>query len=545
MSLIDSASLIVTPNAYKEGTLYSVIPSDGSGDLSVTRATTATRINSAGLVELVPYNLIRSSGNISTQSTYWSSNQGGVTNENYAIAPDGTNTASLITPNGVNIYSGVAQTSFTLSNNLYNFSVYLKSNTASEVVRILVLDSATTFHEIFVNTTSNWERYDFDFTPAAGTANVYIVTANSNSFLAWGAQLNEGTLKDYQKTETRLNIPRLDYSNGTCPSILVEPQRTNLATWSNDFSNAVWTKNQSTITSNYAVSPQGIQNASRWLSNSGATLHFLSQLYGFTLGVTYTISCYVKSNTSSNQDFRLGIDGGVTSSNLTATTEWQRFTFTANPTNAVGLTAFFIARPSTNDAVDLSIYGLQLEVGSYPTSYIPTTSASVTRNADVISKTGISSLIGQTEGTMFVDFYVDNLSSQTNAPVIFSFNANNYIEIFDDGRVQYYDGSGNIIIDLPSYGLTNGRHKFAIAYNTNDVAFYIDGALAGTDTSCTPSAKSNLYLGYTDLSFLPKLDYNAVALWKTRLTNDELERLTGVGFNTYTEMANYYNYIIQ
>ena len=61
MSLLDSASLIVTPNAYKEGKLYSVIPSDGSGDMSVVRATTATRVNSAGLVELVPYNLLLNS----------------------------------------------------------------------------------------------------------------------------------------------------------------------------------------------------------------------------------------------------------------------------------------------------------------------------------------------------------------------------------------------------------------------------------------------------------------------------------------------------
>jgi hypothetical protein len=50
MSLLSQASLVVTPNAYKEGKLYSVIPSDGSGDFTFTRATTATRVNSAGLV---------------------------------------------------------------------------------------------------------------------------------------------------------------------------------------------------------------------------------------------------------------------------------------------------------------------------------------------------------------------------------------------------------------------------------------------------------------------------------------------------------------
>ena len=69
MSLLDTASLIVTPNGYKEGKLYSVIPSDGSGDLSVTRATTATRVNSQGLVELVPYNLLQYSEDFS--NAYW------------------------------------------------------------------------------------------------------------------------------------------------------------------------------------------------------------------------------------------------------------------------------------------------------------------------------------------------------------------------------------------------------------------------------------------------------------------------------------------
>ena len=54
MSLLNSASLCVTPNAYKEGTLYSVIPNTSLGDMTVVRATTATRVNSAGLVELVP-----------------------------------------------------------------------------------------------------------------------------------------------------------------------------------------------------------------------------------------------------------------------------------------------------------------------------------------------------------------------------------------------------------------------------------------------------------------------------------------------------------
>jgi hypothetical protein len=73
MSLLSQASLVVTPNAYKEGKLYSVIPSDGSGDFTFTRATTATRVNSDGLVELVPYNLFRRSEEF--DNGYWTKQQ--------------------------------------------------------------------------------------------------------------------------------------------------------------------------------------------------------------------------------------------------------------------------------------------------------------------------------------------------------------------------------------------------------------------------------------------------------------------------------------
>jgi hypothetical protein len=402
--------------------------------------------------------------------------------------------------------------------------------------------------------------------------NPYFSAASTSDFIyIYGGQAVEGsTAKDYQKTETRLNIPRLDYSNGTCPSLLVEPQRTNLLTYSSSFSNAAWTKTNTTVSANASTSPSGIQDADKIIENTNNSTHaiFASASLGGTVdNSAYCISVFVKAegrskilfydnnqNTSGATTFDL-LNGTIVSGsgkienygngyyrctifpikNFSTTSNLQLYLLDSSGNSTY----------TGNGTSGIFIWGAQLEAGNYSTSYIPTTSASVTRNADVISKTGISSLIGQTEGTMFVDFYVDNLSAQTNDPVIFSFNTSNYIEIFADGRVNYYDGSGNIDINLPSYGLTNGRHKFGIAYNTNDVAFYIDGSLAGTDTSGTPSAKSDLLLGYTNLRFTPELRYNAVALWKTRLTNDELERLTGTGFNTYAEMANYYNYITQ
>ena len=98
MSLLNTASLIVTPNGYKEGTLYSVIPTTGAGDMSVVRATTATRVNSAGLVELVPYNLVQYSEQFN--NAFWNQAASGsatfTVTANQTTAPDGTTTAETL-----------------------------------------------------------------------------------------------------------------------------------------------------------------------------------------------------------------------------------------------------------------------------------------------------------------------------------------------------------------------------------------------------------------------------------------------------------------
>jgi hypothetical protein len=121
MSLLDTASLIVTPNGYKEGKLFSVIPSDGSGDLSVVRATTATRVNSAGLVELVPYNLLQYSEQFDNAA--WTKSNVTIT-ANDTTAPNGTTTADKIAQTAGGYVNGNATGS---GNNTYTFSVYLKA----------------------------------------------------------------------------------------------------------------------------------------------------------------------------------------------------------------------------------------------------------------------------------------------------------------------------------------------------------------------------------------------------------------------------------
>jgi hypothetical protein len=278
MSLLDSASLIVTPNGYKAGKLYSIVPSSGAGDFGVTRATTATRVNSSGLIESV----------------------------------------------------------------------------AS-------------------------------------------------------------------------NVPRIDYTDGSCPSILVEPQRTNLLLRSEEFESDAWVKFNSTISTNTTTAPNGIITADKLVENANNSTHFAAQTVNVAANAIFTYSIFAKSAErniiyfgglgrmpNSNEgfvwfDLNLGLvlssTGGFTGSIEPINNGWFRISVTsvASPTSTqrefrIGCSiADNIQAYQGNGTSGIYLWGAQLEAGSNATSYIPTTSASVTRNADVISKTGITGITTITE----------------------------------------------------------------------------------------------------------------------------------------------------
>jgi hypothetical protein len=564
MSLLDTASLIVTPNGYKEGKLYSVIPSDGSGDMSVVRATTATRVNSAGLVELVPYNLFQYSEDFT--NAFWNPNSLTVIS-NDTTAPNGTMTADKLTDTASGAYI-ISNPITTNTGAIVTFSQYLKRSNNDWFYLGIARSSSTTYGEVvsffnlatgaigsstgygagvFVNSTienvgNGWYRCTMTaYVPNATAYVSYSGNANANGVpfvsdigdarFQWGAQLVQGsTAKDYQKTETRLNIPRLDYSNGTCPSLLVEPQRTNLFKYSANLADSNWSTYAAsgtiTRTANYATAPDGTMSATRIQNSGGDPIQWTYQ--NIALASNGIISMYVKRTGATNQTFRFFSNNGATfSSNFTATDTWQRFEFAVG-SNGSAL-PFGITTDSSGTAADVLVWGAQIELGSYPTSYIPTTSASVTRNADVISKTGISSLIGQTEGTLFVDTYIDNIEARTLNVLSYlkGTSVDKYIGISNTGGVSYVDYPA-ITISSPSFGLTNGRHKFAIAYKTNDFAFYIDGVQVGTASSGVPSACSEFGYHYYASGYDLPLGVNSTALWKTRLTNTQLAQLTTI-----------------
>ena len=205
-----------------------------------------------------------------------------------------------------------------------------------------------------------------------------------------------------------------------------------------------------------------------------------------------------------------------------------------------------------NNVNGFFIWGAQVEAGTYATSYIPTTTAAVPRNADVISKTGISSLIGQTEGTLFFDGIVNNIQNTTSnilntnkTPSTISSIALTKIKATNKIKFEQFlgDGTLNAIPLLSTNSFANGiRTKVAIRYKSGDFAMYINGIQEAKSASTYTNigVKSELFLNdsVTIFAFQESVSFNSAILWKTPLTDDQCILLTGPSFSSYPEMAN-------
>ncbi len=407
MNLLDNASLVVTPNGYKASKLYSVVPTDGSGDMTFTRAgDTATRVNPSGLIETV---------------------------------------------------------------------------------------------------------------------------------LA--------------------NKPRLDYTNSTCPKLLLEPQRTNLTLKSSTLE----TNGQifCTKTLNAGTSPDGGTNASLFTENADNNQHGTTIAVSVTAGTYYTASVYYKPNGRTSFSIRMGVDslwtGGTAptakfnTSTMAVTIEsgiptttfvsvgngWYRASITAlcatSGTSGCNTYLNQFSPYLGNGTSGGYIWGQQLEAGAYPTSYIPTTTASVTRNADACFRATSTALIGQTEGTIF--FEIDyKLLGEDGYKIVLNDTATSYsnliyFRINTSSSFSYTMLNGAVTQASGSRTLSVGRHKIALAYKANDVVFFVDGVLVSSDTTNSIPALNEILFANT-IYGASTLLLNYFALWKTRLSNDEILALT-------------------
>jgi hypothetical protein len=334
-----------------------------------------------------------------------------------------------------------------------------------------------------------------------------------------------------------INEARFDHSPLTLESLglLLEEARTNLLLQSEDFSTS-WTTVTAAVTTNVATAPNGTTTADLY---SGTSTSAVNQSVSLTSGVTYTISFYVKSAGLGNDSFRLRIDGAQTSSNFTATSEWQRFTFTATSANT-GARTCGIVRNTPADNVDVLIWGAQLEVGAFPTSYIPTTSATVTRAADVASITGtnFSSWYNQREGTVFAEYSNQATAGQDrrifNTSDATGFTTNGSSLFLSNvaqaaASLNTFVGGVNIGVMHSSTPLVVGVvRKTAYSIQVNSRVLVVGGAapLISSSSYTPPSNIVSANLMQNNGSSSANGHIRRLTYWPWRLSNATLQALT-------------------
>lgn len=311
--------------------------------------------------------------------------------------------------------------------------------------------------------------------------------------------------------------PRFDFDPVTlaCKGLLIEEARTNLCLRSSEFDNTgVWfnsvagTGVAASRTANYAPAPDGTITADRLIfdrgaSNTAGDSSLANQAVAVTVGQPYTFSVWLKAAAPTNLIIRHVASAGYT--NLAVNTAWQRFTVTEIPSAAsayieLGLRGAFGA---ANQTADVQIWGAQLEQGSFATSYIPTTSAAVTRAAESCYTTALSPWFNKDAGTWLTE--ADSGTDQsTNAFVLCGRNGTVLLPAILKSlagmakvRGEWYDGT----TDYSFYSATTwgaSAIKAALSYSGNTKKFSAAGETAQTASAAMVVSPTTFYLGSRD-----------------------------------------------
>jgi len=339
------------------------------------------------------------------------------------------------------------------------------------------------------------------------------------------------------------NVPRLDYSNGTCPSILVEPQRTNYMPYSQNISLWYSPADGVTLTSNTTdtVSPDGTNNASKIAIVSGNKRSY--DVTNSVAGVG-TFSAYVKAGTSTsitlftssgsiNIGYNLSTLAITTSSGTGTITSvgngWYRIT----ATNTLGASEVLQVLYTGTAGQTIYIWGFQVEASSYVTSYIFTNGAAVTRNADVLTRAGFGN--ASTSGTLFFDFYAEKIESPNGQYILqlfagssignASFSDANGLSIIGNGTaIQIFNNGYTQQVQTltPTAGQ---RVKLAIRYNGTNVSSAINGTLSNVFADTAVGVKNALRINNGENGTQA---FNVVCFFPSYLTDSELASLTTI-----------------
>ena len=363
-------------------------------------------------------------------------------------------------------------------------------------------------------------------------------------------------------------IPRIEYAaDGTVKGLLVEEARTNLITYSEEFDNADWNKNNSTVTANAATAPDGIATAEKLVENTATGVHHLSQTQAVPLS-THTLSVYVKketrawvrlsiagasyasvygdytTNRSAYFDLENGVKGTIgsafaASSIASVGNGWHHisvsFVGANNPDNEhqIGIAPSDLSSVYTGDGTSgIYIYGAQLEAGAFPTSYIPTSGSTVTRAADVASIPVSAFGYNQSGGTVVVDATKSPNVNNGRYVQFSNTSVSSRFSIFQQGETNatgycVNEGAVTCSLNISTAGIE--QIKAGFTFSENDFALCLNGGSVSTDTlGAFPEDIETLFIGKFPNSDAYQLNghIKSIQYYPRRLTNTQLQLLT-------------------
>ena len=354
--------------------------------------------------------------------------------------------------------------------------------------------------------------------------------------------------------------PRIDYKDDSKGALKLEPSRTNFVPNSENMS--TWNQTSLLSVTGGNVGVYGSVNAYNVIPNATSTSH---RIWISSLGLSsnnHTFTIYAKENgckdlfvycNSTGTDYaswfnletglKGSASGGPTSTSMTPVGNgWHKIQISGN----TDLTSVELYLSNGTESIVWSPNGTegmlmqfgQLEVGSYPTSYIPTSGGVVTRIKDLCDTQNLSNVIGQTEGVIFYDAILAHKSTDTsedlfelsiddgsNQNIFFINNYNNSLTValLNGGSYQFTNNSFN-----PTEG---ARYKLAFAYKQNDFALYINGNQIATSSSGTVPTMNQITFGnyYNNSANISNsVKVNEFKFYNTRLSNAELQALTTI-----------------
>ena len=523
-------------------------------------------------------------------NAYWTKT-GSTIVPNALLAPDGTLSMCKFAESSI---SGLHRAYIVAGNaeQVQTFSVYAKA--AERTWMRIDMGSASAFFDLVNGVVGNvaggatasiaavpdnpgvW-RCSVYGTPVTNTnCLLYIATGNNtssyqgvtgNGIYIWGAQIQPGPLQAYVKTTgTPYYAPRFDTDPATLQprGLLIEEQRTNLFLFSNEFSNAVWIKSDTTVTANSAVSPDGLTNSdlvAEGVTLTNTSIRQTSQAYAANTVVTMTV--FLKkgavgdivrikiSDSATNTDggqawfnVNTGVVGTINTfgagSGFSATIKalpngWYRCSI-SGLTNATSTTARVQISSAATDGLVATLanaaryqYGAQIEAFAFSSSYIPSYSAAATRAADIVNISA-GSWYNQSEGTFIVQAVNVN-PALTQQGVMSANNGSdqNRIDIRTEVRALISSGGVNTSI-LSGAGVgINVLGKYAHSYKVGSSAIVVNGTIIGTGTpAAVPSNVNNIQLGNIDGNLSnPFTGYiQSFSYYNRQLSNADLQAKT-------------------